>query len=215
MAEAPLETACFDDRYIEGLRGWDSDAVAHFVAYFKIPIWLKARRQLRSPDLVEDACQETLLRVLRYFRSGKQLDNPERLPAFVHSVCHNVTLEMIRARTRYAQMPENGYDCADTRGDPYGDLVTDERKRLVGDILARLSKKDRDLLRLAMEETDKAELCKRFDTTEEYLRVLLHRARTRFRNALLKRRRKEGHQVPVPGHAVTSRTTSAPRTNGG
>src|SRR5262249_4260833 len=53
-------------------------------------IWLKARRQLRAPDLVEDACQETLLRVLRYFRSGKGLDNRERLPAFVHSVCHNV-----------------------------------------------------------------------------------------------------------------------------
>jgi len=46
-------------------------------------IWLKVRRQLTAPDLVEDACQETLLRVLRYFRSGKGLDNRERLPAFV------------------------------------------------------------------------------------------------------------------------------------
>jgi RNA polymerase sigma-70 factor (ECF subfamily) len=160
---------------------------SHFVTYFQLPIRLTARRQLRAHDLVEDACQETLLRVLRYFRSGKGLDSPDRLPAFVHSVCHNVTLEIIRGRTRYSQMPDNGYDCADTREDTYGDLVTEERKKLVWEILLQLCKKDRDLLRLAMlEETDKAELCRRFGTTEQYLRVLLHRARGRFRAALLK-----------------------------
>src|SRR5580704_17240852 len=109
-AQAILESARFDDRYIDGLRSWDSEVKAHFLAYFQTPIWLTARRQLRSRDLVEDAFQETILRVLKYFRSGKTLDNTERLPAFVHSVCHKLTLEMIRSRTRCAQMPENGYD---------------------------------------------------------------------------------------------------------
>jgi RNA polymerase sigma-70 factor (ECF subfamily) len=200
-AQARLESACFDDRYIDGLRNWDSDVEAHFLAYFRTPIWLTARRQLRCRDLVEDAFQETLLRVLRYFRSGKTLDNPERLPAFVHSVCHNVTLEMIRSRTRYAQMPDNGYDGCDRQCDPHEELVTEERKKLVGEILARLSKKDRDLLRLAMlEEADKAELCKCFGVTEEYLRVLLHRARMRFRAALLK-----ANPMNVP---IASRTSS-------
>jgi RNA polymerase sigma factor (sigma-70 family) len=195
VPEAQLGSVCFDDRYIEGLRGWNAEAEAQFVAYFRVPIWLKARRQLRAPDLVEDACQETLLRVLRYFRSGKGLDNPERLPAFVHSVCHNVTLEMIRTRTRYAQIPENGYDCADMRDDAFQDVVTDERKKRVRQILAKLSKKDRDLLRLAvLEEKDKQELCQRFGTNEDYLRVLLHRARMRFRAAHLKLQRSEEHR---------------------
>ena len=158
------------------------------MAYFQTPIWLKAGRQLRSRGLVENAFQETILRVLQYFRSGKTLDNPERLPAFVHSVCHNVTLEMIRSGTRYAQMSENGYD-ADSQSDPHGELVTEERQKLVGKILAQLSKKDRDLLRLAMlEEADQVELCKSFGVTEEYLRVLLHRASISFRAALLKAR---------------------------
>ena len=208
--EAHLEAVSFDDRYIEGLRDWDSDAVVHFVAYFKVPIWLKARRQLRAPDLVEDACQETLLRVLKYFRSGQYLDQPERLPAFVHSVCHNVTLEMIRSRTRYTQMPENGYDCVDSRGDPDAELVTGERKRLVAEVLKRLSKKDRELLQLAvLEESDKAEICRRFHTNEEYLRVLLHRARMRFRAALSKARNRE------EALRLTSKTTSVRRKDGG
>jgi RNA polymerase sigma-70 factor (ECF subfamily) len=183
-----LDTPCFDERYIAALRDRDPAAEAHFVAYFRKPIWVKAQRQLRAPDLAEDACQETLLRVFHYFRSGKRLESPERLPAFVHTVCHNVTLEMIRSKTRYSQLPETGYDPPDSGSGPHGQLVTQERKALVGDILAGLPERDRDLLRMAMlEEVDKAELCKRFDASEEYLRVLLHRARGRFRDELLKR----------------------------
>ena len=187
-----METSRFDERYIAGLRDCDPEAEAHFVAHFRKPIWLKAQRQLRAPDLVEDACQETILRVFHYFRSGKRLENPERLPAFVHTICHNVTLEMIRAKTRYSQMPETGYDPPDSASGPYGQRVTQERKELVREILASLPEKDRELLRMAMwEETDKAELCRRFDASEEYLRVLLHRARTRFRDELLKRQAKK------------------------
>jgi RNA polymerase sigma factor (sigma-70 family) len=183
-----LETSCFDERYITGLRDRDPEAEAHFLAHFRKPIWLKARRQLSAPDLIEDACQETVLRVLEYFRSGKRLENPERLPAFVHTVCHNVTLEMIRSKTRYSQMPETGADPASAGKDPHGELVTRERQELVREILTKLPKKDRELLRLAaLEETDKAELCRRFQVNEEYLRVLLYRARVRFRDELLKR----------------------------
>jgi RNA polymerase sigma factor (sigma-70 family) len=186
--ERALETPRFDERYIAGLRDRDPEAEAHFVAHFRKPIWLKAQRQLRAPDMVEDACQETILRVFHYFRSGKGLENPERLPAFVHTVCHNVTLEMIRSKTRYSQMPETGFDPPDSRASPHGELVTRERQRLVRESLASLPEKDRDLLRLALlEEVDKAELCGRFHVKEEYLRVLLFRARTRFRDELLKR----------------------------
>lgn len=186
-----METSCFDDRYIAGLRDRDPEAEAHFLTHFRKPIWLKAQRQLRAPDLVEDACQETILRVLHYFRSGKRLENPERLPAFVHTVCHNVTLEMIRSKTRYSQMPETAPDPPDIGIDPHGELITRERKELVREILAQLPEKDRELLRLAMlEEVDKAELCRRFHANEEYLRVLLYRARARFRDELLKRKGK-------------------------
>lgn len=188
VLKARWETEGFDEGYISALRDGDPEAEARFLAQFRIPIWVKARRQLRYPDLVEDACQETLWRVLQYFRSGKRLKNPQRLPAFVQAVCHNVTLEMIRSRTRHRQMPELGPDPPDFGPDPHDAAVTQERKQLVRQILARLPEKDRDLLRLAMlEELDKAELCRRFQTSEAYLRVLLHRARARFRDEFGKR----------------------------
>ena len=181
-----METLPFDERYLNGIRDRDPDFESHFVAYFKMPIWIKARRQLRSPDLVEDAVQETVLRVLRYFRSGKTLQHPERLPAFVHSVCHNVTLEMIRAKSRSPQMAEAA-DPMDHRADLELHIISQERKRIVREILTQLPDKDRELLRLAvLEDLDKEELCRRFGTNEDYLRVLLHRARLRFRAALQK-----------------------------
>ena len=183
----PCASSCFDTGYVTRLREREAETEAHFVAYFRTPIWLKAQRRLRAPDLVADACQETLLRVLQYLRSGKVLDYPERLPAFVNSVCHNVTLEMIRSQSRYAQIAAGDQEPASTWGDPYVQLITEERKQLVREILAQLSEKDRDLLRLAfMGEMDKAELCRRFGVNGTYLRVLLHRARMHFRNALMR-----------------------------
>jgi RNA polymerase sigma-70 factor (ECF subfamily) len=182
-----LDTSCFDEKYLAGLRDRDPEAEAHFVSHFRLPIWLKARRHLRAPDLVEDACQETMVRVLGYFRAGKRLDNPASLPAFVCSVCHHVALEMIRSQARYHQIAETTPDPVDTRADAYRDVVTEERKQLVREILNQLSEKDRSLLQAALwEETDREELCRRFRATPDHLRVLLHRARVRFREALQK-----------------------------
>jgi RNA polymerase sigma-70 factor, ECF subfamily len=180
-------SSCFDTGYMARLRNREAETEAHFVAYFRTPIWLKARRRLGAPDLVADACQETLMRVLKFLRSGKLLDYPERLPAFVNSVCHNVTLEMMRSQSRYGQMAADEQEPAGPWEDPDMHLITEERKQLVREILAQLSERDRDLLRQAfLAETDKAELCMRFGVNETYLRVLLHRARIHFRDALLK-----------------------------
>jgi RNA polymerase sigma factor (sigma-70 family) len=194
-----VESFQFDERYINGLRNRDPEIEAHFVAFFKMPIWLKARRQLRAPDMAEDAAQETVLRVLRYFRSGQELKFPERLPAFVQSICHNVTLEMLRAKGRYRQVAENSPDPVDSRANLELQIVTAERKRMVWEVLAQLPDKDRELLRLAMlEDADKVEVCRRLGVKQQYLRVLLFRARQRFRTELL---RKEGRSGTVGGGA--------------
>ena len=183
-----MEPYSFNERYIAGLQARDPEIETHFVAYFKMPLWLKARRQLRATDRAEEAVQETLLRAFRYFRSGKSLEFPERLPAFVQSICHNVTLEMIRANDRYRQAPENSPDPEDPRIDLDFEIVSRERQRLVHDVLAQLPAKDRELLQLAaIEEMDKEALCARYGVSQEYLRVLLFRARQRFLAEIRKR----------------------------
>jgi len=176
----------FDQAYVARLRGRDPETEGHFTAYFGRVARIMLQRRLRAPEIVQDACQETLMRCLEYFRAGKPLDHPERLAGFVHSMCHNVAMEMIRAGTRHPQVARDAPDTPTAGPSPEDEAVNEERKRVVRDVLRRLPAKDRELLESAfLEEEDREELCRRFQTTESYLRVLLHRARERFRAALL------------------------------
>jgi RNA polymerase sigma-70 factor (ECF subfamily) len=63
-----------------------------------------------------------------------------------------------------------------------GLLVTKQMKDRVRQIIGELPKKDRDLLRaFFLEEKDKEEVCAQFGVERDYLRVLLHRAKDKFR----------------------------------
>ena len=177
----------FDENYLCALRDRDPDAENFLISHFSRPVQLKLRARLRSPDLVQDACQETFLRILRYFSSGKTLENAASLPGFVHSVCHNVALELLRAHTRQPQTPENAPDVPDSNPGPETQFAAGQRRQMVGQVLGEMNEKDRQLLRrVFLEEQDKDEVCREFQIDRNYLRVLLHRARVRFRALLTK-----------------------------
>lgn len=178
----------FTGEYLRALQERNPDVENDLIACFSRPVRAKLRGRLRSPDLVQDASQETFLRVFSYFRSGKTLDNPASLPGFVHTVCHNVALELLRAHTRHEQLPERSLEPADTAPDPEGSLVTEERKNFVTKLLRELSTKDQQLLRrVFLDEEDKDRVCREFHVDRGYLRVLLHRARLRCKAAILER----------------------------
>ena len=169
----------------------DRDAHAEnvLVSHFLRPVQLKLRARLRSPELIQDASQETFLRVLSYFRSGKTLENPASLPGFVHSVCRNIALEFLRAHTRHDQMPETVEDPTDRSPSAEGRMISEERTTVVRRILGELPEKDRELLRrVLLEEEDKDLVCRELQIDRNYLRVLLHRARLRFKAQLLESR---------------------------
>jgi RNA polymerase sigma-70 factor (ECF subfamily) len=175
----------FDENYLCALRDRDPDAENYLISHFSRPVQLKLRARLRSPELIQDACQETFLRVLRYFSSGKTLDNPASLPGFVHSVCHNVALELLRSHTRQSQVPENAPDVADSSPGPENQFAAGQRSELVSRVLLEMNEKDRQLLRrVFLDEEDKDAVCREFQVDRNYLRVLLHRARLRFRAVL-------------------------------
>jgi len=177
---------CFDESYVNALRDRVPATEAHLVAAFGTPVRAKLYMRLRSPTLVEDGAQETFLRVFAFFRAGKTLDNPASLPGFVHSVCHNVALELLRSRSRYEQMPEDAPEPADTGNDPERNVAARETQVLIRQILDELPPRDRELLRrVFLEEEDKDRVCSDLRVDRGYLRVLLHRARLRFKAALL------------------------------
>ena len=180
-----MESVIFNQEYLDRLKNGDPDTERHFARHFRTVMWLKMRGKLRSPQSVEEAIQDTFLRVLRVVYSPRGLDSPESLPAFVHKVCNNVMMEWIRKDMRHPQIPETLPDPVDCKVDLDESLVSEERQHVVREILDDLPERDRRILRMVFfEEVDKAEICRQFGVDAGYLRVLLHRAKQRFRKSL-------------------------------
>src|SRR5262245_13737246 len=115
----------FDQAYLERLRVGEAETVRHFVAYFSSLIVLKLRARLWSHSLIEDVGRETFLRVFRALRIRGGIRAPERLGAFVNSVCNNVLLELLRSQRRHATAGEPP-DRPDVVGSPETQLAGDE-----------------------------------------------------------------------------------------
>jgi len=201
----------FDSAYLDRLRSGDFGTQQHFVAYFGELIRLKAGKRLRSVAAVEDIRQETLARVLRLV-TEQRIREPERLGAFVNSVCNNVLQEHYRLRSRELPADE---EVVNSILDPtIGVLEAIARRQMqqkVRQVLDELPEKDRCLLKaLFLEERSKDEVCRDHGVTRDYLRVLVHRAKQSFRSHYLRATRR------MPGRICSGRVGSLrthPRTH--
>lgn len=173
----------FTADYIKRLAEGDPFVAGHFHAYFWKLFAVRLGRRGRPREFIEDVAQETFRRVLAWLQSGRAIEHPERFGAFVHSISVNVEREMARPEERYKSM--NGADFTDHRVDPDAALVNEERKRLVRAILNELSERDRRVLELRyFEEWPIEKICEALGVDARYVRVVLHRARTRFREKM-------------------------------
>ena len=173
----------FDADYVERLRSGDSQTEQHFVDYFNALIRLKLRRRLRSPSDIEDLRQETITRVWVALRQKGRLLRPERLGAFVNSVCNNTLFEHYRKASREIAMGDDvAIDTPDLAGDAADILAGRQVQEAVRETLNGLPEKDRFLLEeLFLNERDKDDVCQELGVSREYLRVLLFRAKKSFR----------------------------------
>jgi len=170
----------FDQDYLQRLASGDSFVEHHFSSYFGDLLLLKLRVRIRSLQLIEDIRQETLLRVLQIVRR-KGVEHPESFGAFVSAVCNNVMRELVRGEMRQ-ERSEAEFEPPDETVDLDEALITQQTRRQVQTVLDELPAKDSEILRmLFVQDRDKADICGRFGVTEDYLRVLLHRAKSRFR----------------------------------
>lgn len=194
-----MQFQAFDESYLERLCSGDFRIESHFVAYFSELIQLKLRSRVNSPQTVEDLRQETFARVFVALRTEGRLRQPERLGAFVNSVCNNVLLEHYRgAHSREDPMEEDSaHSVADKSPDAVALLGQKETEEKVRSVLDELSERDRRLLReVFLEEQDKDAVCRSFGVGRDYLRVLLHRAKQAFKEVYLK------DEPPGPRHAT-------------
>lgn len=172
----------FDRAYVERLIAGDPDTERHFTRYFGDLLSLKLRSRLRSREQIDDAKQETFARVLTSLKRKSGVKAPEALGAFVNSVCNNVVFEMYRSGSRTLPLEED-FDAADERQPSVETAIeAGEDRERVRAALVGLPPKERELLTwLFFEGRDKDEICRDLKVDRDYLRVLLHRAKNRFR----------------------------------
>jgi RNA polymerase sigma-70 factor (ECF subfamily) len=177
----------FDHDYVRRLAQGDPDTETHFVEYFSGLLLAKLRNRLRLPQEAEDLRQEVFLRVLRSLRGGAGIAQPDRLGAFVLSVCNYVLMEHLRGGARTSQWDENTPEPRQVdEADAEQTLVTEETREQVRALINNLSAQDQGILRaLFYDERDKDSVCRDYGVGRDYLRVLLHRAKRRLRQAVM------------------------------
>jgi RNA polymerase sigma-70 factor, ECF subfamily len=180
-----LELFTFDKAYVDRLRDGEPSTEQHFVSYFGQILGIMLRARYLPPERVDDVRQETFARVLATLRRDGGIRQPERFGAFVNAICKNVLRETLRHLYRNQALGPDQMESPDPSKivDLERELISQETKEKVRLILAAMRPRDRELLRaLFLEEKDKDEICREFGVEREYLRVLLYRARVRFRS---------------------------------
>lgn len=170
----------FDKSYLDRLRAGDPETQRHFAMYFGRFLRIHFRARRLPPDVIDDLVQDTLLRVMIKVHKG-EVRQPECFGAFVNSVSRNVLMEHFR-RSKNSHVDDEPVEVPDKVLDLDGLLVTQETVEHVRKVLSQLPEKDRRILkRLYFEEEDKDSICNEFGVNRDYLRVLVLRAKGKFR----------------------------------
>jgi RNA polymerase sigma-70 factor (ECF subfamily) len=179
----------FDSGYLERLAAGDAAAEEHFHEYFGELMFIKLRARQLPSHIIDDIRQETFLRVLQALRKDV-IRQPERIGAFVNSVCNNVLLEFHRSGSR-TTLTDTTPDAPDESENSEQRLIDRERRERVREILSRMPQKNQRLLTaIFLEERPVEEVCGEFGVDRNYLRVLLFRARMQLKEAVRKSDRK-------------------------
>jgi RNA polymerase sigma-70 factor, ECF subfamily len=180
-----VELYLFDSEYVQRLRDGDPRTESHFVAYFRQLLRIKLRARYLSSDVIEDLQQETFIRVFRALRVEAGIRQPERIGAFVNSVCNFVLQEHYRAQGKKNHLEEGDADPPDKILNLEKLAIAEEVNERVREAVKSLSPRERDLIRkIFFLEMEKEEVSTELGVTRDYLRVLLHRAIEHLRDAL-------------------------------
>ena len=177
-----MELFAFDKAYVERLRDGEPSTEQHFVAYFEQLLTIKLRARMLTSHTVEELRQETFIRVISALRKEGGVREPERLGAFVNSICNNVLMEFYRSSARNQPLEEHHLEGTGKTLDLEGLLVTKEAEEHIRRVLDDLPERDRRVLRaMFLEEKGKDEVCREVGVDRDYLRVLFHRAKDKFK----------------------------------
>ena len=141
------------------------------------------------PD-VDDLVQETLTRFIRAGQQSQIRNSAEEFGAFVNGVCRNVILEY-RRKMRREPLADPDIPVKDHGIRPEAEIF--EMRQAIDRGLGELAERDRIILRrLYLEGREKEDICKEWDMTDAQFRVVLFRAKERFRRVYPRGPKSEG-----------------------
>ncbi len=180
-----MELYLFDSDYVQRLREGDPETETHFVSYFRQLLRIKLRARYLAADVIDDIQQETFIRVFRALRTDGGIRQPDRIGAYVNSVCNFVLQEHYRAQGKNQPNEDSETDIPDKILNLEKLAIAEEVNDRVRDAVKSLAPKERDLIRkIFFEEMEKDEVCTELGVSRDYLRVLLHRAIEHLRESL-------------------------------
>jgi len=196
----------FDDDYVRRLREGDRWTEEHFRSYFEQLLLIKLRRRLPSLEAIHDVRQEVFARVFKTLRAPEGgIRDGRKLGAYVNTVCNNVVLEQYRQTNRTEPLVDAHLDLP-TSEDVENALVNSEERERVRRVVNELPPRDRDIIKaLFFDERTNDDVCAEFGVDRGYLRVLLHRAKEKFRSAW------KGEVVPIRPDETDSPKSSLPK----
>jgi len=167
---------------VERIRAGQESGMEELYRLFSRGIRYYLCRQLGHQEL-DDKVHDTFLIVVQAIRRG-ELREPDRLMGFVRTVVRRQVAAHIDrvVHTRREEIDlEIGIRVADRRRNPEQAAAFHQRVKLMLEILAKLSERDREILtRFYLHEQTQEQVCEDMGLSETQFRLLKSRAKARF-----------------------------------
>jgi RNA polymerase sigma-70 factor (ECF subfamily) len=168
-------------------RGDTKAEAVFYKRYYQSTLFI-LERKTHDPELAQDLCQEAFCITLERLRQ-QTLNDPDKLPAFLHSTALNLYIAEIRKADRRKTFSDhellNGV--VDATQNQYRALARERSGEAVRRLIAAMdNSRDRSLLyQYYIEEHDKIQVCADLGLSHRHFDKVLFRARQRFKELLL------------------------------
>lgn len=184
---------------VRRILGGDRDAEAQVVERYSRGVRFLLLQLTNDPSRADDLHQETFRLVVEKVRAG-ELREPAKLPAFIRQLARNLFIGEYRKKAKepVAQPADD-----EVLGPPAPSpsplvrLLQRENARIVRLVLEVLEPpRDREILfRFFIAEHEKADICADFGLTSLHFNRVLHRARQRLKEQLMRYHKRENLRV--------------------
>lgn len=153
-------------------------------------------RIVRSAADTDDVIQEVLLHVFKHFDTVRNHPNPT---ALLLRICTQKSIDLLRHRKARGGPPESlSPNISENAPTPDQQLAHSELKQQLLDFISQLPNREAEAITLfALEELGYAEVAAAMNCSEPTIRVLVSRARERFR-AKFKNKRTATYECDLP-----------------